>query len=527
MDELQINRIITEAAKTIFSWCGARTSNRYDAEDLSQEIYLELVKSLPNLRNEKALYAFMRSVSGNVYKQWLKKRQRTYNSELTADRLYDMEEISPTFLEEESDLYLLRRELTLLSEKYRRAMILYYIDNKSCTEIASHLAISESMVKYLLFKGRQTIKEGMHMERKLGELSYNPKKLIPLYSGEGPNRFWDFMKRQIPQNIVSACYNDQLTADQISIETGIPLPYLDNEIKELTDKKLLIKDGKRYSTNIIIISRDCSEEIARQTVCCYQKHAEKIQDFVTRYLNVFRDLKFYGSSFSENTLRWQLTTLVFRAIMFGRQNTDCDDCGEAPVTGWGERAFIWCEEEYAETKKSVFQYSSVVSSFGDSILFLDYLPAPKGNHHDFYGNDRYINIFCDIARQNDKVLSEYDLEAVAEMVKRGYVISSDGSLRVTVPVYKADQYNNINEYITEFVCRELTSVIHSIDQRAEKVIAEHTPRHLKNQISGIARQNKFYHAVCAPAKIMVENGFLNTCYHPLEMPTTFVVLRDE
>ena len=526
MDEIQINKSITEAAKTIFSWCNTRTSNRYDAEDLSQEIYLQLVKSLPNLRNEKALFAFMRTVSDNVYKQWLKKRQRIHSSEMTADELYDTEDTSPSLLEEDSDLYLLRRELALLSEKYRRAMILYYIDNKSCSEIASHLAISESMVKYLLFKGRQTIKEGMNMERKLGELSYHPKKLIPMYSGEGPNRFWDFMKRQIPQNIISACYNDQLTPEQISLETGIPLPYLDDEIKELTDKKLLLKDGKRYSTNIIIISRDCSEEIARQITDCHRKIAEKIQDFVAKHLDVFRGLKFYGSSFSENTLRWQLTTLVLRDIMFGRQDTNCG-CAEAPVTGWGERAFLWCKEECAETEKFIFNYSGVDSSDDDIILFFDYLPALKGNHHDFYGNQRYINIFCDIAKQNDKILSEYDLEAVAEMVKRGYVISSDAGFRVATPVYKIEQYNKINEYVTEFVCKELMSVIHSIDLCAEKVIAEHTPKHLKNQISGIARQNKFYHAVCAPAKIMVENGFLDTCYHPLEMPTTFVVLSDE
>ena len=70
------------------------------------------------------------------------------------------------------------------------------------------------------------------MERTLGELSYNPKTLIPLYHGEGPNSFGNFMESKIKQNIISACYNDALTVQQISLETGIPLPYLDDEIKE-------------------------------------------------------------------------------------------------------------------------------------------------------------------------------------------------------------------------------------------------------------------------------------------------------
>lgn len=106
------------------------------------------------------------------------------------------------------DIYLLRRELTLLSEKYRKATILYYIEGRSCSEISSALAISESMVKYLLFRSRKILKEGMNMERNLGELRYNPKTLIPMYCGQGPNKFWQFMQSKIKQNIVSACYNN-------------------------------------------------------------------------------------------------------------------------------------------------------------------------------------------------------------------------------------------------------------------------------------------------------------------------------
>ena len=56
------------------------------------------------------------------------------------------------FDEEKGDIFALRRELTLLSEKYRKVAILYYIENRSCAEISSSLTISESMVKYLLFK---------------------------------------------------------------------------------------------------------------------------------------------------------------------------------------------------------------------------------------------------------------------------------------------------------------------------------------------------------------------------------------
>ena len=80
----------------------------------------------------------------------------------------DIEGISE---EEDSALFLLRRELALLAEKYRKAVVLYYIESKSCLEISDCLGISESMVKYLLFKSRQILKEGMRMERNYGRQS--------------------------------------------------------------------------------------------------------------------------------------------------------------------------------------------------------------------------------------------------------------------------------------------------------------------------------------------------------------------
>lgn len=127
--------------------------------------------------------------------------------------------------EDDSALYLLRRELTLLSDKYRKAVVLYYIENKSCSEISNHLSISESMVKYLLFKSRQTLKEGMSMERNYGRQSYNPKGLSLLFWGNGANRYYHLCDSKISQNILFACYNDKLSAEQISMEIGVALPY--------------------------------------------------------------------------------------------------------------------------------------------------------------------------------------------------------------------------------------------------------------------------------------------------------------
>lgn len=89
-----------------------------------------------------------------------------------------------------------------------------------------------------------------------------PDPLLLCTTVRGRIRFWDFMQSRLRQNVVSACYNDALTDEQISLETGVPLAYLDEEIKALTDKRVLLRAGRRYQSNVIILTvglrrRDC------------------------------------------------------------------------------------------------------------------------------------------------------------------------------------------------------------------------------------------------------------------------------
>ena len=138
MEQQEIDKKITEISKVIFSYCAARTPNQFEAEDLAQDILLEIYKSAPNLRNDKAFYGFMWGIAGNVYKTWCKNRGKKIEYALTDQCL----EVIDPFEELSDDLMILRRELTLLLQKYRRAAILYYIDNYSCLEIAKILSIS-------------------------------------------------------------------------------------------------------------------------------------------------------------------------------------------------------------------------------------------------------------------------------------------------------------------------------------------------------------------------------------------------
>lgn len=71
-----------------------------DAEDLAQDIIVEIMKSAENIRDDKAFYGFMWSVAGNVYKNWCRKKASRKEYELHDDVIEYIDE-------DKSDLCLL------------------------------------------------------------------------------------------------------------------------------------------------------------------------------------------------------------------------------------------------------------------------------------------------------------------------------------------------------------------------------------------------------------------------------------
>ena len=165
------------------------------------------------------------------------------------------------------------------------------------------------------------------------------------------------------------------------------------------------------------------------------------------------------------------------------------------------------------------------STHGDSVLFYDYLPNLYGDHHDFYGNQRYINILCDIARGDCGKFGEYDLEAVADMIRMGYVRKEGDGFAVNMPVYTAEQYARVQEMARTFVTETVGQTVAELLAATTAVMREHTPKHLQNQVELVAYVEKHLNAVSAPALRMIEEWKLVPNWHAGEMPTTYIVFN--
>ena len=521
VDKQELDAKIEDAAKSLLSYCIARTSNYFEAEDLSHDIILEIYKSANNIRNKDAFYGFMWAIAGNVYKQWCKNKARNKECELI-DNLYDEFE----FLgDENSELYLLRRELTLLSEKYRKAVILYYIERKSCLEISTLLSISESMVKYLLFKSRQILKEGMSMERNYGQQSYNPKGLSLLFWGNGENRYYHLCDSKISQNILFACYNDRLTAEQISLEIGVSLPYMEDKLNELCEYELLKKDGTRYFTNIVIFTRDFTNEVNAKTTELRERIATTLTEAISKYEAEVRNIGFAGSDMNNNSFKWQMVSfLLYNAVIENLQNKINIVYSKDK---FGTECFVWGVENGEQSSwASQFKFgiSNVTNETGDYIQFMDFPINGEMVHHYYFNRQNVINVFLDVAKGITDKFSENDKALAADMVRKGYIISNEKGLLANTPIFTKEQYQKVKEIFAD-TATIIADETKNLMEVVSKILKEHTPVHLKKFAKDMAYLRLFEDAISAPVSILYDRKYLLPYNNNSFLPTTYVILK--
>lgn len=306
MDNVDFKNFVSENMKTIFAYSLNRLSNPADAEDLAGEIILALLSSADNLRDDNALYGFVWSVANNTYKKFLTKRKKHMYVEMDDTRKYINDDISDLMVQDD-DIRRLRRELSLLSREHRICTIAYYFQHMGCKEIADSNHFSLEMVKYYLFKSRKIMKEGINMNRQYGEKSFNPAtfEFSVIFEKEYNRDYVKLFNRKICGNILVSAYYTPVSVQELSLELGIPTPYLEDELDLLERHGLIIKNGRsKYQTNIIIFTENYANEIIEKTRHVLLEGAKSIYKALSKKINLIKQVDFYGNDFTDNQLLW-------------------------------------------------------------------------------------------------------------------------------------------------------------------------------------------------------------------------------
>jgi RNA polymerase sigma factor (sigma-70 family) len=267
MRDRLINEFVENYMEKLFYFCLKKTGSHIEAEDLTQEISLQIITALHKGTIPTSFSAWVWQIARNRYSVWAKEKHNQ-NVSVTGSDVgdYEIEDESENILEKHihiEQMALLRRELAFIKSDYRNIVVAYYIENKTVREIAESLSFPTNTVKSRLLRARQILKEGMDMAREFGKLSYNPEEINFICNGMfgTDGEPWNYISRMLCKNILLAAYRTPSTAEELAMEVGVALPYMEEELRGLVDATLMKKNGNKYETNFFIVSADAQEKI--------------------------------------------------------------------------------------------------------------------------------------------------------------------------------------------------------------------------------------------------------------------------
>ncbi len=316
-----IDEFTDNYTEKLFYFCLKKTGDSYEAEDLTSDIALNIITSLESGTVPMNFSAWIWQIARNRYSIWAKNKRSKLDS-------FSKEDISEHSIEDTSDsiedrlvhseeLSLLRRELAFIASDYRNILIAYYIDDRKAKDIAKSLKIPEGTVVSKLFRARKILKEGMTMAREFGIRSYKPEDISFVASGHQPSGLpWNAVQRKIPKNILIEASNNPSTIEELSMELGIAVPYIEEEVKLLTDATLLKKlENGKYITDFYIASSEAQLKIYNAQRRDSIERSKIVDRIVTDYLPDVRKLGIIKNNMSDNDLKWLLVLAALEVIM--------------------------------------------------------------------------------------------------------------------------------------------------------------------------------------------------------------------
>lgn len=146
--EVTIEELVEKYSNMIMQIAYQNIFNKSDAEDITQEVFIKLLKNIYKIDSEEHLKAWIIRVTINLSKDYNKS---FWNRNTTA-----LEEDLKFFDEESQDVF---KELQKLKPKYRNIIYLYYYQGYKINEISNILSMNPNTVSSMLTRARKQLKD--------------------------------------------------------------------------------------------------------------------------------------------------------------------------------------------------------------------------------------------------------------------------------------------------------------------------------------------------------------------------------
>lgn len=338
--QMYIDVLTKEYMDKLFYFALKKTGDSYEAENLTSDILENILAALERGNRPEHFSGWVWGIARHRYAAWAKaKRQKSdlfIGEDIGEYAVADDDAHIEHYVVHQEELRLLRRELAFISSDYRDIVVAYYIEDRRIRDIAATLSLPESTVKSKLFRARHILKEGMTMAREFGIRSYKPEEVAFAASGSQPTNLpWRAVQRRLPKNILLEADNNPVTVEQLAVELGIALPYMEEEVQLLCEATLLKPVGdNKYVTNFCIISKEAQEAIYNALKERCKERSALLDTIVADSLPILRKLGIVRNEMSDEDLKWW--ALIYAVDSFMWILEGYDSIGERPKRENGE-----------------------------------------------------------------------------------------------------------------------------------------------------------------------------------------------
>ncbi len=152
---MSVESAIDRFSTDVFRMAYARTGNKSDAEDITQDTFIKYMKEMKPFVDENHVKAWLLRVAINSSKNLVNSAWHRKNTSM------DAADLMSTQIEDQSEVY---NAVLKLPEKYRIVVHLYYFEGYSVEEIAAMLSAKESTVKSWMRRARMKLKDMLKEE---------------------------------------------------------------------------------------------------------------------------------------------------------------------------------------------------------------------------------------------------------------------------------------------------------------------------------------------------------------------------
>ena len=164
-DEAAFSVLVEKYRKSVHALAWRKIGNFHDAEEITQDTFLQVYKKLPTLKDPYKFVGWLYVITNRLCIDWIRKKNLAIQS-LENTPVEEIEKFSYTHhVSEQSELArserrceIVKKLLAKLPENERTVMTLHYLGEMTVKEISEFLGVSVSAIHNRLYRARKRLK---------------------------------------------------------------------------------------------------------------------------------------------------------------------------------------------------------------------------------------------------------------------------------------------------------------------------------------------------------------------------------